>query len=109
MAKQLYRITFLNQGKLYELYADQVSNGQLAGFIEIAGITFGTNNSLVVDPSEERLKTEFGDVSSTHIPFHSVVRVDTVTKQGISKIHDANGVTNVTPFPTSFSPGKQES
>ena len=109
MAKQIYRITFLNQGKLYELYAESVQNGYLGGFVEISGLIFNTNHSLVVDPSEEKLKAEFENVSSFQVPFHSVIRVDEVTKQGVSKIHETGDTTNITPFPTSFSPGNNDS
>ena len=55
--KKLYKITFSNQGKLYELYANEVSNSNLLGFIEIESLVFGEKTSLVVDPSEEKIKT----------------------------------------------------
>lgn len=102
MKKRLYRITFLNQSKVYELYATDVNHGYLPGMIEIAGIVFGERSSLVVDPSEEKLKQEFADVSVTHIPFHSLIRVDEVSKQGSAKISDAAAGSTVTPFPSNF-------
>ena len=109
MEKQIYRITFLNQGKLYELYAENIQNGFLGGFIEVSGIIFGAKGSLVVDPSEERLKAEFENVSRFQVPYHAVIRIDEVTEHGVSKIHDATDATNITPFPTSFSPGNNSS
>ena len=60
--KKLYKITFSNQGKLYELYAKEVSNSNLLGFIEIESLVFGEKTSLVVDPSEEKIKTEFEEL-----------------------------------------------
>lgn len=97
--KQLYRITFINQGKVYELYARHVEHGHLAGFIQISGITFGENTTLVVDPAEEKLKSEFSDVEAFHIPFHAVIRIDEVNKRGTCKIHDTGESTNISPFP----------
>ena len=96
-AKPIYKITFMNQGKVYEIYAQTVSHGGLFGFIEVEKLVFGARSSVVVDPSEERIQTEFSGVSRTYIPLHSVIRIDEVEKQGVSKITDADGG-NVTQF-----------
>tara|TARA_B100000378_G_scaffold138399_1_gene111746 strand:+ start:104 stop:325 length:222 start_codon:yes stop_codon:yes gene_type:complete len=55
-SKKLYRIIFTNQGKVYEIYARNVSSSNIFGFIEIEKIIFGERTSLVVDPSEEKIK-----------------------------------------------------
>ncbi len=95
-----YRITFHNQGKIYEIYAKTVHQSALFGFIEIEEIVFGEKTSIVVDPSEENLKSEFADVARTYIPMHSVVRIDEVEKMGQSKITKNDGSAGtVTPFP----------
>ena len=96
--KNLYKITFSNQGKLYEIYAKSVSNSNLLGFIEIESLVFGEKTSLVVDPSEEKIKTEFEGVKRTYIPMHSVLRIDEVDKEGVSKVSNAEG-NNVTQLP----------
>ena len=97
---KIYRITFHNQGKIYEIYAKTVHQSGLFGFIEIEQIVFGEKTSVVVDPSEENLKSEFADVTRTYIPMHSVVRIDEVEKMGQSKITKAdNAAGTVTPFP----------
>ena len=96
--KKLYKITFSNQGKLYELYANEVSNSNLLGFIEIESLVFGEKTSLVVDPSEEKIKTEFEGVRRTYVPMHSVLRIDEVDEQGVSKVSKAEGG-NVTQMP----------
>ena len=96
--KNLYKITFTNQGKLYEVYAKSVSNSNLLGFIEIESLVFGEKTSLVVDPSEEKIKTEFEGVKRTYIPMHYVLRIDEVDKEGVSKISKAEG-NNVTQLP----------
>ena len=96
--KNLYRITFHSQGKIYEIYARNVSDAGLFGFVQIEDLVFGERGGLVVDPSEERIKDEFADVTRTYLPMHSVIRVDEVDRPGISKISDANS-SNITPFP----------
>ena len=98
--KVLYKIIFLNQGKVYEIFARSISQGSMFGFIEVAQIVFGAKTSLVVDPSEENLKSEFENVSRIHIPLHSVIRIDEVNKQGTAKITNVSGNEGkIMPFP----------
>jgi hypothetical protein len=101
---QIYKISFINQGKVYELYAKNVYQGDLYGFVEIEGLIFGENSSVVIDPSEEKLKAEFSGVERTMVPMHSVIRIDQVRKQGQSKILELDGDANITPFPSGFAP-----
>ena len=75
-AKPIYKIIFVNQGKVYEIYARQVSHGGLFGFVEVEKLVFGARSSVVVDPSEERIQTEFSGVTRTYLPLHSVLRID---------------------------------
>jgi hypothetical protein len=104
----LYKIIFVNQGKVYEVYARSVSQGSLFGFIEVEELVFGERSSIVVDPSEEKLKSEFESVKRTYIPMHAVIRIDEVDKQGVSKISSADG-DNVTAFPMPlYTPGGGE-
>lgn len=101
--KSIYRVRFINQNTVYEIYARHVSECELLGFVEIEQIIFGETTSVVVDPSEERLKAEFNDVKCTYIPMHSIVRIDRVEKEGISKVIPiaTNGdVNNISAFPT---------
>jgi hypothetical protein len=97
-ASHIFRIMFVNQGKVYELYARKVSHGGMLGFIEVEELTFGTRSSVVLDPGEERIKTEFADVKRTFLPLHSVLRVDVVKKQGQAKVTPFEGG-NVAQFP----------
>ena len=100
MAKHLYKIIFHNQDNVYEIYAEKFSESELFGFIEVESIIFGEASSVVVDPSEERLKNEFGEVKRFFVPVHSIIRIDEVAKQGVAKIKDVkNSPTKVTPFP----------
>lgn len=105
MAKQIFRITFFNQGKVYEVYAEQVRQGELYGFVEIEGFIFGETTSVVIDPAEEKLRAEFGGVTRTMVPMHAVIRIDEVEKRGPGKIHEVDS-SNVTPFPSPiYTPG----
>ena len=96
----VFRVLFHNQNKIYELYAREVSQSNMMGFIEIGSIIFGERSKLLVDPAEEKLKSEFGDVKHTYIPHHSIIRIDEVEKEGKNKIHDADG-SRVSAFPGS--------
>lgn len=95
----IFRIMFVNQGKVYEVYARKVSHGELFGFIEIEELLFGERTSVVLDPSEERIKGEFAGVKRTFLPMHSVLRVDEVKQHGVSKITMLEGGASVAQFP----------
>lgn len=103
MAETIYRVTFHNRDKVYEVYARHVNQGTIFGFVEIAGFLFGERSSVVVDPGEEKLRDEFEGVSSTQVPMHSVIRIDEVARRGTARITDHEGG-NVTPFPV-YGPG----
>jgi len=105
-SKRIYKVIFLNQGKVYEVYARHVSDGGILGFVEIEELMFGERTQVVVDPAEERLKDEFSGVKRTYIPMHAIVRIDEVEKEGTAKISDADG--KITQFPTMpyYGPGR---
>jgi len=108
--KQIYRVIFHNQGKLYELHAGKVASSDLYGFVEVADLIFGERSAVVVDPSEERLKAEFSAVKRTYVPMHAVIRIDEVSKQGANKIVALEAGANVTPFPVPlYGPGGGDS
>ena len=100
--KNIYKIQFHNNGQLYELYAHEVSQSNLYAFVEVADIIFGERSNLLVDPSEEKLKSEFGNVKRTYIPMQAVIRIDEVDKEGVNKIIDSTSSDqggNVSNFP----------
>ncbi len=97
-AKPIFKVLFMNQGKVYEVYAKSVSHGNLFGFIEVEELIFGARSSVVVDPSEERIQSEFAGVKRTYLPLHSILRIDEVDKHGVSKMTSLEG-DNVTQFP----------
>jgi hypothetical protein len=92
---------FVNQGKVYEIYARKVGQGRLFGFIEVEDLTFGERSTVLLDPAEERIKSEFEGVKCTMLPMHSILRIDEVKKQGVSKVSAFDG-SNVSPFPMSM-------
>lgn len=103
--RRAYRVIFQNQGNIYELYARKVSQGELFAFIEVEEIIFGERGGVLVDPSEERLKSEFAGVNRTFIPLQAIVRIDEVEKEGANKILTAVGSPgNVAPFPVPVPP-----
>jgi hypothetical protein len=97
-SNHIFKIMFVNQGKVYEVYARKVSHGSLLGFVEIEELVFGERAGVVLDPSEERVKSEFAGVKRSFLPVQSVVRIDEVRKQGVSKIVAVEG-SNVATFP----------
>jgi hypothetical protein len=93
----IFKILFVNQGKVYEIYARKVSHGGLLGFVEIEELVFGERAGVVLDPTEERIKSEFEGVKRSYLPMHSVLRIDEVSKRGASRITQFDG--NVAQFP----------
>jgi hypothetical protein len=99
--RRIYKIIFHNQGEIFEVYAQSVSHGSMFGFVEVEGLLFGERSQVVVDPAEERLKTEFKGVQRVFVPMHSVVRIDEVEKEGVSRItkQEETSDGNVSSFP----------
>ncbi len=98
-SSEIYKISFLNKGKVYEVFVKQVYQSDLYGFIEIEEFVFDNRSQMVVDPSEEKLKTEFADVRRSFIPMQAIIRIDEVEKSGVSKISNGD---NITPFPVTL-------
>jgi hypothetical protein len=95
----IYKIIFLNQGQVYEMYARHVYQSDLWGFLEVEEFVFGERSQMIVDPAEEKLKTEFSSIKRSFIPLQSVVRIDEVEKEGACKISEVKATGNVTQFP----------
>jgi len=99
MSQRTFKVIFQNQGKVYEIYARRVDSSPMLGFVEVEKLVFGGRSTVVLDPSEEHLKSEFKGVTRTYLPIHSIIRIDEVEKEGHGKITEAAGASNVTPFP----------
>ena len=84
--KGIYKIVFIQMGEVYELYAESIYQSDMYGFIEIEGYMFDQGSQIVVDPSEDKLKSEFKGVNRSYIPINAILRIDEVDKKGSAKI-----------------------
>ena len=98
-ANPTYKIIFYNQGQVYEVYARAIYQSDMYGFIEVEEFVFGERTQLVVDPGEEKLKSEFEAVKRSYIPMHSIIRIDEVEKEGQGKVSEIKAGDKVTHFP----------
>ena len=112
MQKHIFRVRFFNQGEIYEVYAREVyaravRQSDVYGFVVIEDLIFGEHTTVVVDPQEERLKSEFTGVKRTLVPMHAVIRIDEVEKEGAGTIRSiGKSDQKVTPFPMPvYTPG----
>ncbi|WP_221799190.1 DUF1820 family protein [Oceanobacter mangrovi] len=103
----IYRVVFMQQSEVFEIYARYIYPSDLYGFVEVEELLFGERSQLVVDPGEERLKTTFQDVKRTFIPMQAVIRIDEVSKQGMAKVTPNEG-SNVAFFPVPGGPGSSK-
>ncbi len=97
--KKLYKVTFLSQGRTLELYARHIASSELWGFTEVGELVFEQGAGVVVDPTEERLRDEFGNTRMLHLPMQAIVRIEEVDKRGPLAIRDAASGDKIMPFP----------
>lgn len=95
----IYKVIFLNQGQVFEMYAKNIYQSDLWGFLEVEEFMFGERTQMIVDPGEEKLKAQFEGVVRSFVPVQSIVRIDEVERLGTAKICEAKMTGNVTPFP----------
>ncbi|MFC3192934.1 DUF1820 family protein [Marinicella sediminis] len=100
MSKQpkLFRINYINQQQVYEIYARQISTDQLLGFMSITDIQFDHRDALVIDPVEEQLKSEFKDVEVLHVPIQQIIKVEQVSQKKSCKISALKTDNVITPM-----------
>ncbi len=84
-SKRLYKVIFNNQGKVYEIFARTIAQGNLFGFVEVEDLVFGEKSTVIVDPGEDALKTEFENTKRFYVPMHSIIRIDEVEKNSSTK------------------------
>ena len=101
----IYCIYFHCHGQVYEVYVRSIYQSDMYGFVEVEDYIFGEKSQMVIDPGEDKLRTEFENVQRSFIPMHAIIRIDEVEKEGTAKITDSAG-NNVTPFPMPV-PGKK--
>jgi len=97
--EHIYRLVFLNRDEVYEIYARQIFQSDLFGFLEVEEFIFGERSSLVIDPGEDKLKQEFAGVKRSYIPYNSIVRIDEVEREGVAKVSEWKSESKVAHFP----------
>ena len=76
--KNVYKIILIQLGEIYEVFAKQIYQSDMYGFIEVEEYIFNKDKQLVVDPSSEKLKNEFSMVERSYIPINSIVRLSLI-------------------------------
>lgn len=95
----IYKVIFYNQNQVYEVYARAIYQSDMYGFIELEEFVFGERSQVLVDPAEEKLKSEFAAVKRSYIPLHSIIRIDEVEKEGTVRVTEVKTGEKVTPIP----------
>jgi len=84
---------------VYELYARDVFSSDIYGFIYVAELVFDQNQTIVIDPAEEKIRDEFENVNVLHLPMQSVIRIEEVKKKKSCKIREIKNGENISQFP----------
>ena len=103
--KSVYKIIFIQLGEIYEVFAKQIYQSDMYGFIEVEEYIFNKDKQLVVDPSSEKLKNEFSEVERSYIPINAILRIDEVKEGGKAKIKKNKD--KVSPFPLNIQPANK--
>lgn len=106
-SQPVYKVIFHNANQVFEVFARQIYQSDMWGFIEIEEFVFGERSQILVDPGEEKLKHEFAGVKRSYIPLQAIIRIDEVEKEGPARVSDAppgSSRSNVASFPV---PGMQ--
>ena len=104
MSKQpTYKLVFYNQGQVYELYARQIFQSYLMGFIEIEEFVSGERTQLIVDPAEEKLKNEFKAINGLTDQKVSVFNAKSLLKLKPNTAHPVSTPQPGSPAPPSES------
>jgi hypothetical protein len=101
---KLYRVNYINQNQVYEIYARQISTEQLLGFMSLSGIVFDHRDQVVIDPVEEQLKAEFSDVEVLHVPIQQVLKAEQVKTKKSCKIRALKQHNVITSMPKQTGP-----
>lgn len=105
-AKPIYRVVFHQQGEVWELYAREIFQSDLWGFIEVEEFVFEDASKLVVDPTADKLRRTFEGVSRSYVPLNAIVRIDEVEREGPPRAVKSEG--RVAEFPRPFAPPSRQ-
>ena len=98
--KPIFKVIFYNQGEIYEIYARDIYQSEMYGFIEVEQFVFGEVDQMIVNPGEEKLKNEFADVKRSFIPMQAIIRIDEVEREGQGKIKEIKASDKIAHLPT---------
>jgi hypothetical protein len=105
----VYKVIFQNGSQVFEVFARQIYQSDMWGFVEVEEFVFGERSAILVDPSEEKLKNEFNGVRRSYIPMQAIIRIDEVDKEGSAKVSDVSqSEGNVASFPFAGIPPGQK-
>ena len=104
--KRIFKIVFQTQGDIVELYAREVGQSALFGFVEIGELIFGARSEVVVDPTAEGLRAEYGNARRLFLPMHAILRIEEVEREGAARAQAIKGSAQVTPFPVPVAPAR---
>jgi hypothetical protein len=89
-----FRIIFKCGTEIIEIYANQVFQSELWGFLEV--------ESFIVEASDDsinnKVKKDFTGIKRSYIPITSIVRIDELEQRESSKKPIKSG-SNIKPFP----------
>ena len=54
--KSIFKVIFYNQGEIYEVYAREIYQSEMYGFIEVESFIFGESQQVILNPAEEKLE-----------------------------------------------------
>ena len=100
-SKKLYKVSFINQDKVYEIFAKQVYESDLYGFVVIEELVFGSQSDIVIDPSEEKLQIELKRYShelTTRNYAIAISKIDVVESENIAKDFMDNSIYDAKDF-----------
>lgn len=89
-----FRIILKCGAEITEIYANQIFQSELWGFLEIENFIAEINNN---NP-DDKTKKEFSGVKRSYIPITSIVRIDEIEKLESRKKPIESG-SNIKPFP----------
>ena len=84
----VYKIIFHNGKQIFEVYAKHIYQSDMRCFLENDEMLCGERSANLVDPGEEKLKSEFSGVKRSYIPMQSIIRFNEVHKQAASKVSE---------------------
>lgn len=87
----IYRVIFTQNETPYEIYAKYLTEESLMGFIEVEELIFhDAKSTVLVDPTEEKMRAEFKGVKRSYIPMHTILRIDELVKEDAARIRPAD-------------------